>query len=748
MFIPLLLSAAALCAPSSVFIESSRDATGAFNIVVDGRVWLTGGNATFFSGGKWLSKADGSLKIDQKEVEGVDEFGHFVAAHFTFVGTSSPFHVEAMAKNYDDGFAAFDLEYIIEINNTNSSDQDGVSATYPSFDLDLPTGAPKIGVMGLTGPFIDKTSSGPIMGMWPDAISIGRECGPTVLFDDNHTVVISASSAFMVHSFAVIGNAFAAGIMGSVKQVPAGFKISTILSGGSAGINNEIQVWGDRLRGRYQKNWDTYNTDFTAQHLGYNTDHGTYYYYNPTQLNYTGALLQVKKAANEKKIPFRHVLLDSWWYVRGADNGVSNWTAAPGTFYANGGDADLVRLHQETEWPVIAHNRYWSASTTYAKYNGGTFDFSPVVNGSYVLPLEQRFWDELIGNATKWGLRTYEQDWLFNEFRNVPLIYETTTWGRKWLMQMGEAASKHNINIQYCMPWPRHALQSLEIQPVSQIRASGDYVPQNNQPSDNWNIGGSSILAHALALRPFKDSFWSMVQEPGSSCNDTLNPDIERAAAVATLSAGPVTSGDGADYLNATLIMKSTRADGVLLHPSRPCTFIDSFIRASAGQGNGPKGHVWSTFSLVNQSRHDIVFTTELNETYSLRPSELNLRGPRRSIEMVAFSTTPTAVSTFSETSPLMLRKTMWHGDIALYYTSPVQSNGWALLGELDKWVPASGNRFLSVSVDGNDLIATCMGSAGETVHVSFAKDSKITTVTCTFKEELLRVSSNTTCFF
>ena len=43
-------------------------------------------------------------------------------------------------------------------------------------------------------------------------------------------------------------------------------------------------------------------------------------------------------------------------------------------------------------------------------------------------------------------------------------------------------------------------LESLEIPAVTQIRASDDYVPGTQATPPNWNLGGSSILAHALAL--------------------------------------------------------------------------------------------------------------------------------------------------------------------------------------------------------------------------------------------------------
>ena len=44
-------------------------------------------------------------------------------------------------------------------------------------------------------------------------------------------------------------------------------------------------------------------------------------------------------------------------------------------------------------------------------------------------------------------------------------------------------------------------MQALSIPAVTQQRVSGDYQPGNSQ----WEIGDSSILAHAVGLAPFKD---------------------------------------------------------------------------------------------------------------------------------------------------------------------------------------------------------------------------------------------------
>ena len=748
----LLLSAAALCAPGVEVVTSD---TGAYNIAVNGTAWLTGGNASFFSDGKWLSVSDGSLSVAVSDAQGEDKFGAYTGKSLVF--TAGAFRVDALAKNYD-GFAVFDVVYTSGVSNANGSDIDGISATYPSFNLVQPSGAPKLGVMAWKGVDLNVKLSGPLFGMWPAGLSTARDSGPHVLFDDAHTVMISAASNFMTHTFAVKGSSFAAGLLGSVTDIPAGYSISTILSGGAAGvgINNEVQAWGDRLRARYGKTWDTYNNDFTSTHLGYATDNGAYYYYNPGNGTYADAMLAVKKQAEVQNIPYRHALIDSWWYFKGEHNGVSNWTAAPGIFYENGGDADLVRLNQETGWPFIAHNRGWAKDTTYAVANGGRFAFSETQgNDTYVVPLEQEFWNELIGNATKWGLKTYEQDWLHNEWELTSVLHENATLARMWLMQMDSAAGDHDTTIQMCMNYPRHVLQSLEMPQVTQVRVSGDYAPINDTAPGNWNIGGSSVLAHALAVRCYKDNFWTTSPEPGSSRGSIINPDTPRAAAVATLSAGPVTPSDGAMFQNAPLIMKSTRADGVLLHPSRPCTYSDGFIRRMSTQSvEGPEGHVWSTFSTVGSARHDIVFVTLLNETFSVQPSFLNLNGVHEARgEAVAFtydavSGAGLVVAAFSDVSPMVLMPTKTANDFQIYYTSPVVRNGWALLGELDKWVPASEFRFVDASVDGDDLVATCMGSAGETVKVSFAKGGKVTTVSCTFTGDSMRVSSNGACSF
>lgn len=62
--------------------------------------------------------------------------------------------------------------------------------------------------------------------------------------------------------------------------------------------------------------------------------------------------------------------------------------------------------------PVVAHNRAWDRNNVYAKQNGGTYSFvlGNTSKGEPLgLPLERRFWDDLLQNAREWGCINYQQ---------------------------------------------------------------------------------------------------------------------------------------------------------------------------------------------------------------------------------------------------------------------------------------------------------------------------------------------------
>jgi hypothetical protein len=69
--------------------------------------------------------------------------------------------------------------------------------------------------------------------------------------------------------------------------------------------------------------------------------------------------------------------------------------------------------------------RYFAPDTVYAKQNGGNYDF--VVEPDKALPTSQQFWDDLMSDASEWGLVVYEQDWLDRTFLDMTSVLRYRT---------------------------------------------------------------------------------------------------------------------------------------------------------------------------------------------------------------------------------------------------------------------------------------------------------------------------------
>ena len=110
----------------------------------------------------------------------------------------------------------------------------------------------------------------------------------------------------------------------------------------------------------------------------------------------------------------------------------------------------------------------------------------------------------------------------------------------------------------------------------------------------------TSLLSDALGIAPYKDTFWSTSEQPGSSYKPTpMEPLPEREIVLATLSTGPVGPSDGINFTNVERIMKCCRQDGLILKPDRPISMLDILI-SDLAQNNGSKqGELYSTDSTM-----------------------------------------------------------------------------------------------------------------------------------------------------
>lgn len=395
----------------------------------------------------------------------------------------------------------------------------------------------------------------------------------------------------------------------------------------------------------------------------------------------------------------------------------------------DGGDAGVAAMHRDTGWQLMFHNRWWANDTVY----GGLWvreNHSVAYPGNAMaLPLDESFWHELLKEAQTLGLTTLFMDWLWTEFLGMEVTQRTATAATEWLRRMSCAAERLDITILYCMVLPRHVVASAEFPAVTQVRVSDDYGP--GARDDQWRIGRSSILAHALRLAPYKDGFLTLTLPPGGAIRGTeFNPELQ--AAVATLSAGPVTINDGADLTNASLVAMSCRSDGMILKPARPATALDQTLREAAfSPSSGPwnqRSEVWGTYSEVSGLRWLHVLAADLQASVDISLAELSQstlppESPEITGSWIGF-TTAHGGGTFEawhlDASGSINLSPRSLPDFQVIHVAPVMSNGWAMLGDLSKWVPTSAQRFFAVTAQDDHVLLLVHTSSAAPEELSF----------------------------
>ena len=500
----LLLLPSTVSMPDVVFTLHS-DSTS--TIFVNGQAWLRTGATWFHALNRTFSTEDSSLSLaSRKEHFGRDSLGVFNATALTWHTSSTPpltfrtvYRTYQRTSTRTSRAIVFEQVWVTGAQDTSVADSDAALSAFPSFRPKEATA--ELGALQWGDGFADNrvflfSGTGATLPLYR-----GGTSGPLVLFDKSGRVsaTLSPFNSFMSSSLVASkdGSLMHFGVVGSMLSVPAGYTVETIAMFDDRGVTEGVLAWGDALLTRYGKRREAYLDEFLVQYLGYSTDGGGYYYYNTEEgSNYERTLQDVNTDALIRHIPYRHMFLDSWWYFKGQLGGVKNWTARPDVF-----PSGLQALHANLTYPFLAHNRWWAPETDYAKQNGGGYTF--VFGNNYGLPVEQRFWDDLMRNSSVWGLRMYQQDWLLSVWDSLPQIKQDVMLGREWLIQMGQGGAKVGINVQYCMPYPRHLLQSVEIPNVVQARASDD----NDPPSQsNWVIGESSLLLYSIGIAPYKVS--------------------------------------------------------------------------------------------------------------------------------------------------------------------------------------------------------------------------------------------------
>jgi hypothetical protein len=490
--------------------------------------------------------------------------------------------------------------------------------------------------------------------------------GPWAFFDSSaNTFIVSPAGHFMVSitGFGPNGE-LSSGISTQIATLPQNFQQRTFLVV-EPGINRAFETWGHVLTAFFGKARPANDADTSLNKIGYWTDNGaTYYYQTAGGLSYEQTLSGIKLDFDRLGIGLGYIQLDSWFYPKGPDaswsangSGIYQYLAAPALF-----PDSLSSFQRSLGVPLITHSRWIDPSSPYHQIYK--------MSGNVVT--DPQYWNATAGYLASSGVTTYEQDWLDDKAHTDFNLTDPDL----FLDNMATALAQRSLTVQYCMASPRHFLQSVKHNNVTTIRTSGDrFVPAR------WtSFLYTSRLATALGLWPFTDVLMST--EVGNLL-------------VATLSGGPVGIGDPIGGISGPNLIRSVRADGVIVKPDAPLALIDSsyFGAAHAAdltQMTGPQiatahtdfGTLRTSYVFAYAQGGDTTVTFQASEVGLDRPAYVYdyFGGAGRVVNPSDTVSMPTA------------------GGVLYLIAAPIGPSGIAILGDLGQFVTAGKKRISAIA--------------------------------------------------
>ncbi len=567
--------------------------------------------------------------------------------------------------------------------------------------------------------------------MAPPTRSAIRTNGPLIVFSDDLDVVVFSP---VDHPFETLvwfaDGALHSGLEGELDVIPPGFTHEFLLVRGR-GIGATVERWGAALRERLGGAAVDRYADLGLSRLGYWTDNGAVYYYATAPgRNEADTLLEVKRDADQRGIPFGYFQLDSWWYFKEASatgpfGGLVNWQPQPWMF-----PEGLTAFRERLGLPLVLHNRWFAPTNDYAsRYEfvrgGGDPDMA--------FPVDRGVFDEFMADAARWGAVTYEQDWLMAQFWGVPWLRQALGRAETWMANLANAAADAGLTVQLCMPGPAHFLDKPRHPNVTTARVSIDYLAGAPKTMYWPAFHTTSMLAAAVGVWPFKDNFLSA---PGQRTLFDEHQN-EQEALVSALSGGMVGAGDGIGAADATLLRRTCRADGVLLKPDRPATPIDAMFlphqrpytvstfsdRSGLGRwtylaayalwrGDDVRRFLDGLFSFIDYGRpiDDLfVLPDELRAWDVDLARDLDIREP-----MVAYDWRRGTATVVEGAFALEVRGKPFDFDYVVL--APILENGLALIGEAEKFVTLADRRFTDIRATTDGIDVDLAGAPGERV--------------------------------
>jgi hypothetical protein len=526
---------------------------------------------------------------------------------------------------------------------------------------------------------------------------VDAQDSPWLFFDASaNGFLISPASDFLVARMDRSGaGALTSSISADLGGLSSGLEHQTLLVVGT-GLNHLFDTWGQTLTTLRGKIRPANDADLTLNKFGYWTDNGaTYYYHFEPQLGYPGTLLAVRHEFDQRGIALGYLQLDSWWYPKGpnarwddASGGIFQYRAAPDLF-----PDGLASFQQRLGLPLVTHARWIDPASPYR----GQYSFSGNVM------TDPRYWTDLMNYLHSSGVVTYEQDWLGAQAQPVYDLSAPTA----FMGNMAADAVQDGLTLQYCMPLPRHVLQTVDYGNVTSMRVSDDRFTR-----DRWDTFlYTSRLASAVGVWPWSDVFMSTER-------DNL--------LLSLLSGGVVGIGDALGTENVDNIRHVMRADAVLVKPDAPLVPTDESILAEAAahaSQTRPPMVAW-TYSDHEVGRAAYAFAYSRNgapQPISFTPGQLGVSGAAYVYDYFGGSGRVVQPGeTFSDNV----------SDGTYYVVAPVGASGIALLGDSGEYATLGAKRISTLADDGlvHATIEFAAGESGVTLD-GYAPSSPSATV-------------------
>ena len=144
---------------------------------------------------------------------------------------------------------------------------------------------------------------------------LAQERGAAVGYfnSSGYTLVLSSASSFLSSVISGDGQQVRCGVQGAAWDIPPGHSTSFVLHA-RAGVGATFMGWGDTLLGMYGKERATPEASVSLQYLGFSTT-AAYFYAHRRNETYEETLLAVNEFAKRVGLPYRWMLVDSFWCV-------------------------------------------------------------------------------------------------------------------------------------------------------------------------------------------------------------------------------------------------------------------------------------------------------------------------------------------------------------------------------------------------------------------------------------------------